>query len=245
MIKRMNPQNGNGIKRPYNTTYHTNDINLNSKPKYKNQITIIGSTAPNNKSTGTDSKKITSNYGARPENKYNNHKYVPPITNNATNSIRKSIDRTSNTSRVKTGKITNNANSNVVQNHTGSIRQYYKRNIPPINNKVVDNQKKNTNQINQTNRLSSKPYIDSSFKKDNKIPEKENYNITEEYLCFNCQEKTFIKLDPFNLKVNMECRNGHSLNIDIEEFKTKNDNNNKKIICSGCRNRDLRPKNLY
>ena len=93
--------------------------------------------------------------------------------------------------------------------------------------------------------MSSKSNIDSSFKKDNKIPEKENYNITEEYLCFYCQKKTFIKLDPFNLKVNMECRNGHSLNIDIEEFKTKNDNNNKKITCSGCRNRDLKPKNLY
>ena len=148
----MNLQNGNGIKRPYNTTYHKNDINLNAKPKFINEIKIIGSTAPNNKSTGTDSKKITSNYGARTENKYNSYKYVPPITNNASNIIRKSIDRASNTSRVKTGKITNNANSNVAQNQTGSIRQYYKRTIVPINNKVIDNQKKHTNKINQKNR---------------------------------------------------------------------------------------------
>ena len=246
MIREMNSQNGNGIKKPYNSTYHKNDINLNSKPKFKNQITIIGSTSSNNKTTGIDSKKVSSNNGVKPEHKYYTRKFVTSTTTNASNISRKSIDKASNTNRVTTSS-NNNTNSNVGhnQNQTGSFRQYYKRTIPPINNKVVDNQKKNTIQSSQTTRLSSKPNNDSSFRKDNKIIEKENYNITEEYLCFNCQEKTFIKIDQFNLKVNMECRNGHSFNIDIAEFKTKNENNNKKITCSGCRNKDLRPKNLY
>ena len=245
MIREMNSQNGNGIKKPYNSTYHKNDINLNSKPIFKNTISIKGSTTSNSKRTGIDNKKITSNHGVKPENKNYTRKFATSTTTNATNVIRKSIDRASNTSQVKRNSINNNTNSNVAQNQTGSIRQYYKNAKVPNNNKVIDNQKKNSNQSTQPIKFASKPTFDSSFKKDNKAIEKENYNITEEYLCFNCQEKTFIRLDPFNLKVNMECRNGHSLNLDIAEFKSKNENNNKKITCSGCRNRDIRPKNLY
>ena len=158
-----------------NTTYHKNDINLNAKPKFKNQITIIGSTSSNNKTTGIDSKKVSSNNGVKPENKYYTRKFVTSTTTNASNVSRKSIDKASNTIRVKTSS-NNNTNSNVGHNQTGSILQYYKRTIPPLNNKVVDNHKKNTIQSSQTTRLSSKPYNDSSFKKDNKIIEKENYN---------------------------------------------------------------------
>ena len=245
MIKEMKHQNGIGIKKAYHATYHKNDINLDSKPKYKNIIKIVGSTASNNKSTGIDNKKATSNYAIKPEIKSYNRKIATTTTTNAINAgSRKSNVRAPSTSKVKVNN-NNNTKSNATYSQTSSIRRDYKRTIATVNNNKIDYQKKNSNQFDTTKRLSSKPNFDTSFKNDKKIIDKENYNITEEYLCFRCQEKTFIKLDPVNLKVNLECRNGHSSNIDIAEFKTKNENNNKKIICSGCRNKDIRPKNLY
>lgn len=234
-------KNGNRFKRSYNTTNQKTEYNENSKPKFKNITKTEGSKASNFKNIGIDNRKVTSTNPVKIENKYNRRPIVSTI--NATNTSRKSIDRASNNSRLKNYKIANSINNNVSHNQGGTTHLYNKRIIAPFNNKV-DNQKKPSRQINPINRLTSKPNYDSSFKKDI-IIEKENYNIIDEYLCFKCQEKTFIKIDPVTLTVNMECRNGHSLNVGIDEFKIKNENNNKKITCYGCRNRDISPKNLY
>ena len=95
MIREMNPQNG--FRKPYISTYHKNDINLDSKQKFKNRITIIGSTTSNDRRTGIDSKKIASNYGDKPENKNYSRKFTTSTTTNATNVSRKSNDRALNT----------------------------------------------------------------------------------------------------------------------------------------------------
>ena len=139
-------------------------------------------------------------------------------------------------------KKNNNKNDNI-------INQLFKRNnhnkITFYNYLKNENENKEIKLKNQN--INNDKVIKNDDDKNNKKENiEENNEITyENYLCFKCKEKAFIELDLNTLLITMKCTQGHCLkNIPIKEFKLKNDLSNK-INCYGCRNNNLKIKDLY
>ena len=150
--------------------------------------------------------------------------------------------------------LLNNSIKNDNQNNNKGIEKEIVNKINNINNSRLNYTQRNRIKTKALsidkrilfNKLNNKKINESSIIKTEKLLEKDNNEINSvNYLCFQCQEKAFIELNLNNLSININCENGHLMkNIPIQEFRDKN-NLNKRTICFNCRNKNIKPKNLY
>ena len=244
--KNISNNNNNNLTKNYNPSYNNNqqqkntydkisinkDINI-SKSKDNNQNNIIFNPKNNIYTKRIINNSNNNNIINNNNNKDNFHQsYNCNIKNNNQNfnNINVEDNNYSNNKNIKDNKI-------YIYSKSINNNKSFKN-----NNFINQNQKENEEE-KEKDKLLSKLLI----KQQEKIQEKEDENETnlENYLCPKCQEKAFIELNPNSLTINMKCEKGHHMpNIPIKEIKSKNELN-KKLECSKCREKNLKPKDFY
>ena len=244
-----NGQNEINDKEQLNNIYYDNHKNLtNDKNNNKN----------NNKEKSNE-KKDKNNGGIKLGNNTNlnlGNEHEDEINNDNDENIsaeNKTILIKKNKNYIKNNNINNNIPNNdqikdITQNNNNNI----KNNINDKNNtqaKIMH--QKEINKIKELNnkdldqKIINKSELDKKEEKEKKEKNVEKVNILENYLCFNCKEKAYIKLNQKNFTVDMKCVNGHIQgDIPIKEFISKNELNKKKH-CQECLKDKISIDELY
>ena len=242
MSKKDNRSNKNG----------ENEINDNNQLNnaYSNNQNFLNNNINNNIGNNKSNNKEKSN-GNEDE-----------IANDVDENIsieNKTILINKNKNYVKNNNINNNApnnghikgishnNNNYIQNHPKNIiNNINDKNIANkindknnIQNKNLGNEKQ-INKINELNNINNKIINKSVLEK-----KEEKEKILDNYLCFICKGKAYIKLNQTKFTVDMKCSKGHTqANIPIKEFISKNEFNKKKY-CQECVKGRINIEELY
>ena len=270
--KNLNLRQNTNNTRP-NKDINSNQNGIYSKPNarntYKtNQTSNKPYISSNYNSTNSNNKNFNQSQNKAPEiiqYRKRDSKFVENKNNiraNNENVINISINKKNKLPLTNIGKNNNQAINNINnQNRTNNFNYINNQNkIISLNNNNINNSNNKNNEYktknNQRNNLKSESIdkrilfnklnskkINDSIIKDEKEEKKEDI-ISENYLCFQCQEKAFIDLNFNTLSVKMKCENGHEKdNIPIKEFKKKNELK-KRETCYKCRNEKLKLNQL-